>query len=84
MKIKRRFLAITIQLYLLIPALLNAQTHSESVYSDQAYDPTDLPEWYETPYFWIGLVVVLIIALLLLRQRSRRSRKFMGPRGEED
>lgn len=83
MRIKQSVLAISAQLFLLVPAVLNAQTHSESVYSDQAYDPIDQPEWYETPYFWIGLVVALVILLLLLRQRSRRSRKFMAPRDEE-
>lgn len=83
MRVKQFLFTITAQILLLVPALVNAQTHSESVYSDQAYDPVDQPEWYETPYFWVGLVVVLIIVLLLLRQRSRRSRTFMGPRQEK-
>lgn len=74
---------ITSTLMILHAHLLSAQPESESVYSDQAYDPIANPAWYESPYLWIGLVAILAIILLFLRQRSRRSRKFMDPGKEE-
>ncbi len=68
--IQTKGLALLAQLLWLTPAL--TQPESESPYSDQAYDPVDHPEWYETPFFWIGLVV-FGAALIYVLVKGRRA-----------
>ena len=67
----RRGLALLAQLSLLTPVLALAQPESESYYSDQSFDPVDHPEWYETPFFWIGLVVFGAVVIYLLVKGRR-------------
>lgn len=56
----------------LLPLLAFAQPESQSPYSDQAFDPVDHPEWYETPFFWVG-VVVFGAAILYMLIKGRRA-----------
>lgn len=50
---------------------LAAQASSGSPYSDQAYDPIKNPSWYETPFLWVGLVIVLLFLFFWIRKRKK-------------
>lgn len=58
-------------LSLLLPVLAYAQPESESPYSDQAYDPIDNPAWYETPFLYIGIVLMLAVFIYLFVKGRR-------------
>lgn len=46
----------------------------ESIYSDQEFDPIGKEAWYETPFLWVGLVMVVgVIVLFVLRSRRQRT-----------
>lgn len=49
-----------------------AQPESQSPYSDQAFDPPVNPNWYETPYLWIGLLLFLGAGIYVM-VRGRRA-----------
>lgn len=51
---------------------LAGQASSESPYSDQAYDPVQNPAWYETPFLWIGLVIILLLVFFWLRKQRKK------------
>lgn len=50
--------------------LARSQSSSESVYSDQAFDPIREKIWYEDPIIWLG--ALLVIALVYFWWRRRR------------
>jgi len=56
-------------------AYIQAQPESESPYSDQAFDPPESPAWYDTPFFYVGLIVFLGILLLILYRQGRNIRR---------
>jgi hypothetical protein len=56
-------------------APLRAQPESESPYSDQAFDPPEDPAWYDTPFFYVGLILFLAVLLLLLYRQDRNIRR---------
>lgn len=67
---KRLLTTITAVFSTLVFAL--AQPESQSPYSDQAFDPPANPNWYETPYLWIGLLVFLAAGIYVMI-RGRRA-----------
>ncbi len=69
--IKRALFVIC--LFFLQSYRLLAQSHSNSPYSDQAYDPVDNPEWYETPFLWIGIIIILGLVFFWLNRKGKRS-----------
>lgn len=48
------------------------QPESESPYSNQAFDPVDNPEWYETPFLWVGVILFLGLLLYIRYKRGKR------------
>ncbi len=60
---------------LLVSQILMAQSHSNSPYSDQAYDPEANPSWLETPFLWAGLILILVPIILLIRRQIKKPRK---------
>lgn len=57
-------------LTLIFPIMHYAQSSSESVYSDQAFDPISVTPWYQDPIIWIAALVVFGIAFFWYRRRQ--------------
>ncbi len=68
----KRTISYLLSSLILIQSII-AQSSSESPYSDQAYDPVQNPAWYETPFLWIGLVMILLLTFLWLRKRAKKA-----------
>lgn len=56
-------------LTLIFPIMHKAQSSSESIYSDQAFDPIRVTPWYEDPFIWGAVLVLVTIAVLWYRRR---------------
>lgn len=52
-----------------LPMLASAQSSSESVYSDQAFDPIREKIWYEDPIIWGGALLIAAIVFFWYRRR---------------
>ncbi len=75
MMIKIKSILLLLIIYFLNAVQATAQSHSNSPYSDQAYDPVDNPQWYETPFLWIGLIIILGLIFYLLYRKAERDRR---------
>lgn len=56
-------------LTLIFPIMHKAQSSSESVYSDQAFDPIVVKAWYEDPFIWGAVLIIAGIAFFWLKRR---------------
>jgi hypothetical protein len=52
---------------------LMVQAQSGRVYDDQQMDVNKNTQWYDTPYFWVGLVVFAVLFIYWLYRRSNRN-----------
>ncbi|PHN06382.1 hypothetical protein [Flavilitoribacter nigricans] len=57
-------------LTLIFPIMHRAQSSSESVYSDQAFDPIRTEVWYEDPFIWGAVIILAGIGFFWLRRRK--------------
>lgn len=49
------------------------QAQSGRVYDDQQMDVNKDIQWYDTPYFWVGLVVFALLLAYWLYRRSKQN-----------
>ena len=49
------------------------QAQSGRVYDDQKMDVNKDTQWYDTPYFWVGLIVFAILLGYWLYRRSKQN-----------
>ncbi len=63
------------------------QSHSDSPYSDQAFDNPGPEPWYESPFFLAGIILALLGVWLFLRRANRRRgrnpREFMRAKDDQ-
>lgn len=55
----------------LIPFALSAQ--SGRVYDDQKMDVHKETHWYDTPFFWLGIIVFTLLLVYLIYRRRQRN-----------
>jgi len=51
------------------------QAQSGRVYDDQKMDVNKDTRWYDTPYFWVGLIIFALLFGYWLYRRSNRNAK---------
>lgn len=57
-------------LSLIFPIMHAAQSSSESVYSDQAFDPPTVLSWYQDPFIWGAVLLGAVAAFFWWKRRK--------------
>jgi membrane protease YdiL (CAAX protease family) len=57
-------------LSLVFPIMHAAQSSSESVYSDQAFDPSRVNVWYTDPFLWGAVILTAVGAFFWWKRRK--------------
>lgn len=57
-------------LTLIFPIMHVAQSSSESVYSDQAFDPPRVQPWYEDPIIWTAVILTAAVGYFWWKRRK--------------
>lgn len=57
-------------LTLILPIMHQAQSSSESVYSDQAFDPPEVLQWYQDPFLWGAALLGAVAAYFWWKRRK--------------
>jgi hypothetical protein len=53
-------------------AIAQSAASSESVYSDQKFDPAANEMWYNSPVIWAGGVILVGAVILLIARKNRK------------
>lgn len=70
--VQKAFMASALFMYSFICAQGQAPDYGSSPYSDQKYDGANHLAWYQEPFLWVGLILlILVIGLVVARRRQK-------------